>query len=350
MKKIIILLFGLLLLCVASCDAKQKQKVSLTNSSVKTITATLDGKKYFNQKGYLTFMAGVKYHDLYFCWFKGQVDYEIYDRIFAFSKEGKLLQEISLPEKFYKYSYYDQMFVRNDSLLIKSYYFDKPDYQICLKDSAWVMVKTNNELSRLIYEDADFRVYFKDMGEWGEYLHFAEQKTNVIHTYLSNAVRIIRHDDGYYLYNYYSVSRIPNPHEGKTNNNSVLDVLEGNIPHSYSESIIQFKNTSDNPLLSEYDSTIVAVTYVNRKTKAIIYSKKEAFVAEINGKNIKRLYSLGSPFGEICDPEDFGKNTSDNYSSSYFSRNRNHYGIVELEGDSVTFFKINISYPKKKKR
>lgn len=296
MKKIIIFYF-LIFLCFATSYAKRFNKVQQL-SPVKTITATLDGNKYFHQNGDIS-IAGVRYHDLYFFWIRENVKYNNYNHIFAFSKEGKLIQTISLPKNFDSSG---QLFVRNDSLLIRNDYSDYPDYHICLIDTTWTITKIN-KLSRLIYEDADYRVFYKAMGEWGTYLHFVEQQTNVIHTYYGKESRIIKHKDGYYLYGPYSVSYIHNPKEGIINSSNVLEVPEGNIPYSNSEKIIQFKKTNEEFYFFKSDSTIAAVTLVNDKILAIINDKKEAFVAEINGKNIRQLYSIGSSFGSIYGTE-----------------------------------------------
>ncbi len=342
MKKILI--FYLILLCFATSYAKRFNKVQQLSSSVKTITATLDGNKYFHRNGDIS-IAGVRYHDLYFFWIGENVNYNNYNHIFAFSKEGKLIQTISLPKNFDSSG---QLFVRNDSLLIRNDYSDYPDYHICLIDTTWTITKIN-KLSRLIYEDADYRVFYKAMGEWGTYLHFVEQQTNVIHTYYGKESRIIKHKDGYYLYGPYSVSYIHNPKEGIINSSNVLEVPEGNIPYSRSEELIRFKDISNNPFFFKSDSTIAAVTLVKDNILAIINDKKEAFVAEIKGKNIRQLYSIGSSFGSIYGTENFGRNISDSYSSCSFYRSKSQFGILELEDDMVTIFKVNINYFNKKK-
>lgn len=342
MKKIIIFYF-LIFLCFATSYAKRFNKVQQL-SPVKTITATLDGNKYFHRNGDIS-IAGVRYHDLYFFWIGENVNYNNYNHIFAFSKEGKLIQTISLPQNFDSSG---QLFVRNDSLLIRNDFSDYPDYHICLIDTTWTITKIN-KLSRLIYEDADYRVFYKAMGEWGTYLHFVEQQTNVIHTYYGKESRIIKHKDGYYLYGPYSVSYIHNPKEGIINSSNVLEVPEGNIPYSNSEKIIQFKKTNEEFYFFKSDSTIAAVTLVKDNILAIINDKKEAFVAEIKGKNIRQLYSIGSSFGSIYGTENFGRNISDNYSSCSFYRSKSQFGILELEDDMVTIFKVNINYFNKKK-
>ena len=75
----------------------------------------------------------VKYHGLYFCLFKEEpLDSHFnkkFSHILVIQPDDFSFREVDIPEGLV-FSDYSQMFVRNDSILIKGYYKDEKDYFI----------------------------------------------------------------------------------------------------------------------------------------------------------------------------------------------------------------------------
>ena len=75
-------------------------------------------------------------------------------------------REVDIPEGIV-FSDYSQMFVRNDSILIKGYYKDEKDYYITDSISSeneitcWILKETS-PLSSVVFEDEHYKIVFTD--------------------------------------------------------------------------------------------------------------------------------------------------------------------------------------------
>lgn len=68
---------------------------------------------------------------------------------------------------------YCDLFVRHDTLFLQGYYEDSYAYYLDTVASAW---RRCAKADHMVYEDAEFRVYLMDHGEWGTYLWFLDRR------------------------------------------------------------------------------------------------------------------------------------------------------------------------------
>lgn len=142
------------------------------------------------------------------------------------------VSNIRLPDLATGFTEFQNIFVRHDSLLLKTNAFhdddvsfyewarkehDKDDMKAVLNytlethTGQWKPIKTANDH---IYEDSQYKVCYWERGEWGTYLLFQERKSHKRHLYMGGG-RLIKVDDSYYLVSQYSISKIENPRQGK---------------------------------------------------------------------------------------------------------------------------------------
>lgn len=142
------------------------------------------------------------------------------------------VSNIRLPDLATGVTEFQNIFVRHDSLLLKTNAFhdddvsfyewarkehDKDDMKAVLNytlethTGQWKPIKTANDH---IYEDSQYKVCYWERGEWGTYLLFQERKSHKQHLYMGGG-RLIKVGDSYYLISQYSISKIENPRQGK---------------------------------------------------------------------------------------------------------------------------------------
>ena len=142
------------------------------------------------------------------------------------------VSNIRLPDLATGFTEFQNIFVRHDSLLLKTNAFhdddvsfyewarkehDKDDMKAVLNytlethTGQWKPVKSANDL---IYEDDQYRVYYWECGEWGDYMVFQERKNHKRHLFVA-AGRLLKLDGSYYVVSSYSINKIDNPRQGK---------------------------------------------------------------------------------------------------------------------------------------
>ncbi len=164
----------------------------------------------------------VKYHGLYFCLFREKpLDEHFsnqFSHILVIHPEDFSFSEVDIPDSVV-FSNYSQMFVRNDSILIKGYYRDEKDYYITNsisseKEKACWVLKETSPVSSVVFKDEDYKIVFTDMGEWGHYMSFIDLSDDVEHLYRIGGGRIFRQPDGFYFCNNKWIGEIANPKDG----------------------------------------------------------------------------------------------------------------------------------------
>ena len=111
-----------------------------------------------------------EYHGRYYCVFRhhGLFPKNGYGHmLFAIEKASRKVTQLLLPSKA---SYKDELFVRHDTLFLDIYgSWNKHDFFYDTLTSQWIECP---KLDKLVYENADYRVYAMDNGEFGQAMWF----------------------------------------------------------------------------------------------------------------------------------------------------------------------------------
>lgn len=351
-------LFGLALILSPSCYSQDMGNDSISmDIDANIILAEIDAKDHHLYD--IDVVGCARYHDLFFWWIRDaniEKGHNFSNQIFVF-QNGSLIQKVRLTKEFESDpNYYSNMFVRNDSLLIKGYNQGSKDYYIHLDSTLssanqeWVLEETR-PISKIIYEDDDFAVHYNNRGEWGCYLCFVEKPSAVVHTYITGATKIIKKDDGYYLYSAQKIQYIANPREGAIDK---LDRREGYFPNSKPIDLFTFSLSKDKEMFyPESDSIFVMVfDMVDDKTCAVISDKKEkeTFLAAIDGKKVTKLLTI-YPFAinDQYTTISFGRNTKDSFDYCVLREYKNNiYNYIEIDKNNYTNFYLKIKNAKNK--
>ena len=288
----------------------------------------------------------VKYHGLYFCLFKEEpldsYRFKDYSHILVIHPEDFSFSEVDKPEDVV-FSNYSQILVRNDSILIKSYYKDEKDY--CIIDSVsnesgdicWTL-KEASPLSSVVYEDNDYKIVFTDKGEWGQYLSFIGQSDNVEHIYRSGG-QVFKKPDGFYICNGTSIGRITNPKEG--------------IVHEHGSSYMDAKASRPETLFF-YDSphfiyrpdkdTLMNAFFMHDDTIYMFETDKDGtYLSKFDGQRIMRLSQLKQRYEHIGYPR-WGNNCKGDGGLFYCLQNlddeNGNFGLIDIEKNLVNIISI----------
>jgi hypothetical protein len=171
---------------------------------------TLDLKGIIPTGATIHLTHAASYKDYFYCFFNDQhVDPKIghlKKYCFVFSNEGKEIKRLIVPKAIQNSNYFD-LFVKNDSLIVKTTNENQAFYFDC-KKSKWV--KTSG-VDDILFEDKDYCVYSKDFGEWGGKTWFRDTKTNFEYAIEATTPLLTKLDSTYYLTCNRTILKIKNP-------------------------------------------------------------------------------------------------------------------------------------------
>lgn len=334
---------------------------SVVNSYGQVAGEVIDGIRFVNEKMSIdpasftypltdiTIQCVVKYHGFYFCLCREEPkDEDIYKEfyhILAIRQTDDSISHVSMPAVA-RISQYSQMFVRNDSLLIKGYY-DKHDKDYCVLNhpvagdsvSHWVLQETST-LSRVVYEDRDFAVTYTDSGEWGEYLGFIDRSNLQEHLYWGSA-KVFKLSDGYYVCGRKAIGVIANPKEG---------ILKKSDKDYYAERASAPKTLfkHEHHLFDwERPDTAMAAYFMHKNTIYLFeIDPSGSYLAKLDGNRVKRIKKLARHFGYISNSP-LANNSYDGggvflYSSS--SKRGSSSGIMDINDGVVKMISVHIHH------
>lgn len=157
------LLFVLLMPTVTGCKRQEK-------SIVQQEQVVLNVGEQLGVQAKIKLAKATEYHGYYYCIFRPYGLFPMNNNdpmLFAIEKSSHKVTQVPLPSKD---SYHDELFVRHDTLFLDLYgSWNEHDYFYDTLTSQWIECA---ELDKLVYEDADYRVYAMDNGEFGQAMWF----------------------------------------------------------------------------------------------------------------------------------------------------------------------------------
>lgn len=304
-----------------------------------TVTAQkvdIDAPSFIHPWSTISLNKAVKYRGDYYCYLHEKIrDPNLgygCDHILCISSDGKKVQRVSKAETT-RLGQYDEMVVRHDSLLIISNQpFDTPRY-----------IETNylHDLTQpsdgTIYEDEYFVVKYTYNGEWGRYLSFIERKNRKEHLYRTDATRILKRSDGYYLLSPYQLLRIADPREGKVQR--IIHYRD--LPSSKPEIVHDIAQGRNPRWGDKIDTTYQAMFLHKNQIHLLVSTSQDTYIGLFTGSDVVRQYSLGRPFGRMR-PVALGQNQQDD---AAFCIGLDKPILVDIHDDSIDVKEFDFHLP-----
>ena len=183
-----------------SCqDNKTEQNDFDKNLEIIYDTLTIDIKGRLGQI--------IKFKSKYYCFVERDNPYssKSFRDFYILSSTGTVEHKIEVSDEM-NTGYYNDLHIRNDSILLKDYY-DHITFYLDTVNYKWIEI---DEVDDLIYEDDDFYVTYLNFGEWGNTVWFKDKKTQKEYELASSFPKIHNIDSVYYLTNSRSVIKINN--------------------------------------------------------------------------------------------------------------------------------------------
>lgn len=288
----------------------------------------------------------VKYHGLYFCLFKEE-PFDIYfskkiSHILVIQPDDFSFSKVDIPENIV-FSDYSQMFVRNDSILIKGYYENEKDFyikdSICNEKVCWILKETT-PLSSVVFEDDDYKIVFTNKGEWGRYMSFINLSDDIEHIYRFDGGRIFKQSDGYYLCNNGWIGKITNPEDGVIHKPG-SDYLDAYA--SYPETVYYKKRFDDFFINHDEDTLLNAYFMHDNMIYMIETDKNGSYLSKFDGQKIVRLNKLNQRYKYIgC--SNLGEFSGGNGGLFYCRPFQNNYdekfGLIDIDNNIVKIINV----------
>ncbi len=341
----------LLLFLVITCSANAQQ-FKLVEDTIR-----INASDFISPISRFEMRWAVKYHEYYFCIFEEDLIYSVgapKNRLLVISEDGNNIKEVDLPADFL-YGDYGDIFVRNDKLFLKpylpekkrSYYFDMAEWE-------WVPIKM---VSNIIYEDKQYRVAVKEMGEWGDYTWFIERSPICGNEYImaENLSRIIKKDSTYYfirggkidtLVSLKGKAQLCKPgqkHKAVARRNykylyrlgSSMDSLNTSpIPTLYHFFGIEDKNWWKSEKL--YDTLCINAFLSNGNIYYLLNTENKTYIAQLKGGKMCEKFNFGHRYEFFRVYDNYrGKNFARNQCFEQFEENVNSYGVLEIKDSLI---------------
>ncbi|MFZ4400291.1 MAG: hypothetical protein ACOYO1_09670 [Bacteroidales bacterium] len=310
-------------------------------------TLFLNIKKIARPATRVNLTHALKYNDKYYCFFKedGLYSFKIDARYFLIiSSNGTILNNIEVPQEIENTTYFD-FFIRNDSLLAKTY-MDHESFYFDLNKFEWNKIK---EIDDRVYEDSNFAITYLDFGEWGETTWFIDKQTQKEYILGSNGTTVNLLDGKYYLTNGVEIIEIEDPRNLKQCESDYYYQLVEKERKSYegSNSLVGSKIIYKDTTFSQWSfkaplQTIITTFFSNNQLYQLYSDSISTYIGKIENERLIPIQKIGKKYS----PSNWyysyrGENPDKNRRFLKFSEDNNTFGFIEIKNN-----KINIHYLK----
>lgn len=132
------------------------------------------------------------------------------NHLIAISLDGNNIVKVPFPSQV-DGDYYFDLFTRNDTMYVRPYWTNSGCFRFDYDNWNWEEIPY---VTDVIYEDADYQVVYKNLGEWGKYSWFEDKQTHkqYLHPEISN--RIVPNLGDYYFVKQGCLCRMNDPKKG----------------------------------------------------------------------------------------------------------------------------------------
>ena len=330
-----------LALCIFSFSMNCAQGETFHSS---TSHIEIDAKQFCHPLSEVALCAATKYHGHYIVMFNEQLhdgtSFEIFLHILAISTADHSIKTIKTDiDGHFDMDSRDEMFVRNDSLLIKSRFDNGNNYYIETSGDEWLMKKIP-AVSEQAYEDDTYRVNYTDHGEFGQYLSFIEKENQVEHAYHSKGDRVFKMPDGYYVCGRYGVSFISDPSEGSVINIRDMREYPASVPAQRYDILKGRRGTFG--LGPKIDTAYHAAFVHNGKIHLLASNSHDTYIERFDGKNVHKVWSMGRKLSSQVNSSIYDRNRQNDGALCWYNGTKNHCGIVDIERDSIRITRLTL--------
>lgn len=306
----------------------------------------------FNTREFLHPMAtfaldkAAKYRGHYVCHFmEWQKDPNIgmplqQEFIFAISDDGTEVKSVKTGKE--PLEMYDEMFVRNDSLLVSSYQPYEHRYHITYEakdryqEGDWRLEEVKTP-SHEVYADKKYIVSRTDIGEWGTYLDFKDKRH---HLFATSATRIFKMSDAYYLVSKYTIEKIVNPKVGAKAEASIKSQRLATPTEVVFETAKGNRRSRLIAIGPQPDSSFVGSFVHNGDIHIVMQTSRGVSIERFTGKGLTRVMKIFDNPVSLRSSA-FGQNTAIDEAFMFFCDSKtNTNGVVDIKGDSVKIMRF----------
>lgn len=330
----------LILLLFNSCVQSQTFEVNID-------TINVEIKNYLRPAIRASLTHAVKHEDKYYCFFRESGLYYFgvrQNHFFIISADGTIEQKPEIPTSIDMSMYFD-LFVRNDSVILKTYY-DRDTYYLDLANYEWVSLP---EADDVIYEDEKFYVTLLNFGEWGSTTWFKDKNTNKEFELASAGTIVNRVENTYFITSPVQVLKIEDPLKlavaAKENSYNIIKKRERYYGSEYSKGTeIIYRDTTysmwDNKLP---DVQIVTSFVFSNKLFHLCTDSVSTYIAKVNEGVLIPIQHLGKRYRVFNWNNSYRHKTQKDGSQllKFDTEDLNNYGFIEIIQN-----KINITHLK----
>lgn len=235
---------------------------------------------------------------------------------------------------------YNDMHIRHDSIIIKSFYDAKENFYLDDKNKRCVPITTADDV---IFEDGDFYVTALDFGEWGSAIWFRDKRTGI--EYEASWIitpEVNKFKGAYYLVSPGEINIIENP---KLLHNAGKDAyrsfLGKNSVEKFSSRSHGGKQTGMKTIFSRSiayereDNFFIGPSFIHDNNLCYIVSDSaQTYVAKVEDNKLMPLAIIASTMNTGRYTNQY-RNLYLNKSIPFRARENKLHGLLEIKGDSI---------------
>lgn len=344
--KHLIPIFLLLCFCIENIQAQ--------HFTIKKDTIWIPAADYATPTSTFTPMQSAKCRDYYFCFYK-QDEVNTFNptsqyHLLAVSLDGKTVRKTPVPQDATGI-FAPDIFCRDGELYVKPYWDE--GYHSCRFDfEQWKWEKVSH-IPDWIYEDADYKVFYKDFrtGEeyctLSDYVWFRNKHSGIQHVHFACGKRIVAIDHDYFSLRKEGIYRLENPNCGTLFGGSLrnedrvkLKILgKHNISPSFEAYFMLPSKYTWGTFTREvvYDTLISNMWVVNNQLYFWTTANNNTFVSTLANGKLCKITDIGEVGTPLIYADVFrGTNQGDNQFLMRFQQDDQSFGLIDVVDTNIT--------------
>lgn len=326
MKQYIYLISFIIISILLSCNNVEKKDGSEIQIQYDTLTVDIKGRI-----GQI-----IEFNNRYYCFVERDNPYssKSFRDFYVLSLDGTIEFKTEVSEEM-NTGYYNDLFITNDSILLKDYY-DHITFYFKTETLEWEKIK---EVDDLIYEDNNFTVYYLNFGEWGNIVWFKDKTTQKEYELASSFPKIHKIDSVYYLTNGRNVLEIKDPRKLKLcDTNYYYEKVEklewSQGSNSLKGAEILFQDTS-----SWYDSNFyIATSFLNHDSLfCLCVDSSSTYIGFVDSMKMHPIKIVGTGLNIFRRSNSYRGNQNQIKSQllPFLSNDRKRKGLIEIDNNII---------------